>query len=60
MEPTPALVSLLTSMGQIFTSVIGYFGTVFAEFMAQPILILTFGIGFAATVIHMARGFLGR
>lgn len=63
MEPltvTAGLTSLLTSLGTIFTAVIGYFGTVITEFMSHPILILTFGVSFASIIVHMARGFLGR
>lgn len=60
MLPTAGLVSLLADLGTIFTSVIGYFGSVIAEFMAHPILVLTFGISFVAIIVHMARGFLGR
>lgn len=54
------LTALLTSMGEIFTSVTGYFTSVFTMFVSTPILLLTFGIGFVAVVINMARGFLGR
>lgn len=54
------LATLLTSMGQIFTSVTGYFTTVFNLFVSTPLLLLTFGIGFVAIVINMARSFLGR
>lgn len=54
------LAALLTAMGSIFTSVTGYFTSVFTMFVSTPILLLTFGIGFVAIVINMARGFLGR
>lgn len=54
------LATLLTSMGDIFTSVTGYFTTVFELFVSTPLLLLTFGVGFVAIVINMARGFLGR
>jgi hypothetical protein len=60
MTVTAGLTSLLADLGTVFTAVIGYFGTVFTEFMAHPILILTVGITFASIVINMARGFLGR
>ncbi len=60
MEVTEGLTSLLTDLGSIFTAVVGYFSTVFTEFMSHPILILTVGVGFAAVVVNMARGFLGR
>lgn len=54
------LTELLTNMGSIFTAVTGYFTDVFELFVETPLLLLTFGIGFVAVIIHMARGFLGR
>lgn len=54
------LAELLTTLGDIFTAVIGYFGDVIDLFVSQPILLLTFGVSFVAIVVHMARGFLGR
>ena len=59
MEPM-TLASLLSSMGEIFSSVTGYFTTVFNLFVSTPLLLLTFGVGFVAVIINMARGFLGR
>jgi hypothetical protein len=54
------LAELLYDMGSIFESVTGYFTDVFEMFVSNPLLLLTFGVGFVAIVINMARGFLGR
>ena len=54
------LTALLADMGTIFTSVTSYFTSVFTMFVETPILLLTFGVGFVAIIINMARGFLGR
>lgn len=54
------LTALLTVMGEIFVAVTGYFGDVIELFVSQPILLLTFGVGFVSIVVNMARGFLGR
>lgn len=54
------LTALLADMGSIFTAVTGYFTDVFDLFVSTPLLLLTFGVGFVAIVINMARGFLGR
>lgn len=53
---TPTMATLLTSLGEVVTAVIGYVGDICAEIASQPILLLTMGI----LLLGGAIGIFGR
>lgn len=53
---TTTMSSLLTSLGEVVTAVIGYVGDICAEIASQPILLLTMGI----LLLGGAIGIFGR
>lgn len=55
-QTTTTMGSLLTSLGEVVTAVIGYVGDICTEIASQPILLLTMGI----LLLGGAIGIFGR
>lgn len=53
---TTTMSTLLTSLGEVVTAVIGYVGDICTEIVSQPILLLTMGI----LLLGGAIGIFGR
>lgn len=53
---TSTMATLLSSLGEVVTAVIGYVGDICAEIASQPILLLTMGI----LLLGGAIGIFGR
>lgn len=56
LQTTTTMGTLLTSLGEVVTAVIGYVGDICSEIASQPILLLTMGI----LLLGGAIGIFGR
>ena len=49
------LSSVLTDIGSVFTSMIGYVGSVCETIVSQPLLLIGFCIPFAFAIVHFVK-----
>lgn len=54
-ETTITLDTLLTSIGSIFTALIGYVGSICETIVSNPMLLLGFAIPFAYAIISFVK-----
>ena len=52
------LATLLTSMGDVFTAITGYFVTVLNVMVSHPLLLLTLGVTFTSVIIALVKKFI--
>lgn len=49
------LSTVLTDIGSVFTSMIGYVGSVCETIVSQPLLLIGFCIPFAFAIVHFVK-----
>lgn len=49
------LTSVLTDIGSVFTSMIGYVGSVCETIVSNPLLLIGFCIPFAFAIVHFVK-----
>ena len=52
---TTTLATVLSNIGSVFTSLIGYVGSVCETIVQQPLLLIGFCIPFAFAIVHFVK-----
>ena len=52
---TTTLATVLSNIGSVFTSLIGYVGSVCETIVQQPLLLIGFCIPFAFAILHFVK-----
>lgn len=52
---TTTLTTVLSNIGSVFTSLIGYVGSVCETIVQQPLLLIGFCIPFAFAIVHFVK-----
>lgn len=55
MEGATTLTTVLSNIGSVFTSLIGYVGSVCETIVQQPLLLIGFCIPFAFAIVHFVK-----
>ena len=55
MEGTTTLATVLSNIGSVFTSLIGYVGSVCETIVQQPLLLIGFCIPFAFAIVKFVK-----
>ena len=55
MEGATTLATVLSNIGSVFTSLIGYVGSVCETIVQQPLLLIGFCIPFAFAIVHFVK-----
>ncbi len=54
------LTTMLTSLGSVFTAILGHIGTVGETIISTPMLFIPFAFGIVSSIVFMAKKFIMR